>query len=122
MKEKSEFFLKKFCTFENEGYICTTKIKNAGVAQLVEHNLAKVGVAGPSPVSRSKIKVQSFKFRANYVNFELLTLHQLFALVVELVDTQDLKSCNHCGCAGSSPARGTESSAFAGLLTFLGGK
>ena len=87
---------------------------------MVEHNLAKVGVAGPSPVSRSKIKVQSFKFRANYVNFELLTLNQLIALVVELVDTQDLKSCNHCGCAGSSPARGTKSSAFAGLLVFLG--
>ncbi len=27
---------------------------NAGIAQLVEHDLAKVGVAGPSPVSRSK--------------------------------------------------------------------
>ena len=26
---------------------------NAGVAQLVEHDLAKVGVAGSSPVSRS---------------------------------------------------------------------
>ena len=26
---------------------------NAGIAQLVEHDLAKVGVAGPSPVSRS---------------------------------------------------------------------
>ena len=26
---------------------------NAGIAQLVEHNLAKVGVAGSSPVSRS---------------------------------------------------------------------
>ncbi len=25
----------------------------AGVAQLVEHNLAKVGVAGPNPVARS---------------------------------------------------------------------
>jgi hypothetical protein len=25
----------------------------AGIAQLVEHNLAKVGVAGSSPVSRS---------------------------------------------------------------------
>ena len=30
------------------------------------------------------------------------------ALVVELVDTQDLKSCGHCGRAGSSPARGTK--------------
>ena len=27
--------------------------------------------------------------------------------MVELVDTQDLKSCGHCGCAGSSPAPGT---------------
>jgi hypothetical protein len=29
---------------------------NAGVAQLVEHDLAKVGVAGSSPVSRSDKK------------------------------------------------------------------
>jgi hypothetical protein len=33
---------------------------------------------------------------------------QSVALVVELVDTQDLKSCDHCGRAGSSPARGTQ--------------
>jgi hypothetical protein len=32
-------------------YLC--RRKNAGVAQLVEHDLAKVRVAGPSPVSRS---------------------------------------------------------------------
>ena len=25
-----------------------------------------------------------------------------------MVDTQDLKSCDHCGCAGSSPAPGTD--------------
>ena len=56
----------------------------AKIAQLVEHNLAKVGVAGSSPVFRSKD-----------------------AAVVESVDTQDLKSCNHCDCAGSSPACGT---------------
>ena len=31
-------------------YICC---RHAGIAQLVEHNLAKVGVAGSSPVSRS---------------------------------------------------------------------
>ena len=30
-----------------------------------------------------------------------------FALVVELVDTRDLKSRDHCGRAGSSPAWGT---------------
>ncbi len=45
---------------------------DAKVAQLVEHDLAKVGVAGSSPVFRSKD-----------------------ARVVELVDTQDLKSCVH---------------------------
>ena len=28
-------------------------LMNAEIAQLVEHNLAKVGVAGPSPVFRS---------------------------------------------------------------------
>ena len=28
---------------------------NAEIAQLVEHNLAKVGVAGPSPVFRSSL-------------------------------------------------------------------
>ena len=27
--------------------------------------------------------------------------------MVKSVDTQDLKSCGHCGRAGSSPARGT---------------
>ncbi|GFM14667.1 uncharacterized protein FW1_contig-06-1 [Bacillus sp. FW1] len=40
---------------------------------MVEHHLAKVGVAGSNPV-----------FRSNY------TIH---AGVVELADTQDLKSC-----------------------------
>ena len=42
----------------------------ARIAQLVEHNLAKVGVVGSNPISRS-----------------------FFARMVELVDTQDLKSC-----------------------------
>ena len=46
--------------------------KKAEIAQLVEHNLAKVGVAGPSPVFRSK-----------NING---------AAMVELVDTRDLKS------------------------------
>ena len=41
---------------------------NAEIAQLVEHNLAKVGVAGPSPVFRSfflflpKKQIQSHEF------------------------------------------------------------
>jgi hypothetical protein len=54
-------------------------LRNAEVAHLVEHNLAKVGVAGSSPVFRSEVPALAGFF------YE--------ALVVELVDTQDLKSC-----------------------------
>jgi hypothetical protein len=32
---------------------CSIRRMNAEIAQLVEHDLAKVGVAGPSPVFRS---------------------------------------------------------------------
>ena len=49
---------------------------------MVEHNLAKVGVAGSSPVFRSKIP--SWLFRMEF----------FFATrVAEQVDAQDLKSC-----------------------------
>ena len=52
---------KKFCHIKKSLYFCTAFerkcLRNDGVdaeiAQLVEHNLAKVGVAGPSPVFRS---------------------------------------------------------------------
>ena len=37
-----------------------------------------------------------------------LVKKEKIAQVVELVDTQDLKSCSHCDCAGSIPAPGTE--------------
>ena len=57
----------------------------AEIAQLVEHNLAKVGVASSSLVFRSED-----------------------ARMVESVDTRDLKSLGHCGCAGSSPAPSTD--------------
>ncbi len=63
----------------------------ARIAQLVEHDLAKVGVAGPSPVSRS--------FLCSLIRD---------ARVVELVDTLDLKSNGHRVRAGSSPASGTK--------------
>ncbi len=36
--------------------------------------------------------------------------------MVELVDTLDLKSNGHCGCAGSSPAPGTKIVAKAPVL------
>ena len=72
----------KGCAWRNS----QSYFSNAKIAQLVEHDLAKVGVAGSSPV-----------FRSLYRD----------ARMVELVDTQDLKSCGHCGCAGSSPASST---------------
>ena len=62
---------------------------NAEVAQLVEHNLAKVRVAGSSPVFRSSLKRRD-------------------ARMVESVDTKDLKSFGYCSCAGSSPASSTK--------------
>lgn len=63
----------------------------ARVAQLVEYDLAKVGVAGSSPVFRSK------NIRNNFYYF-------FDALVVELVDTQDLKSCASFGVRVQVPS------------------
>ena len=55
---------------------------------MVEHNLAKVGVAGPSPVFRSFI------------------LNKCQAQVAELVDAHVSGACAE-RCAGSSPVLGT---------------
>ena len=44
--------VKKFCIIKKVLYLCSPI---AEIAQLVERNLAKVEVAGPSPVFRSKI-------------------------------------------------------------------
>jgi hypothetical protein len=52
---------------------------------LVEHDLAKVGVAGSSPVFRSG----SSRITGGF----FVLLLSIDALVVKLVDTQDLKSC-----------------------------
>ena len=41
-------------------YFCTEKAFFAGVAQLVEHKLPKLGVAGSNPVARSTWKAQVF--------------------------------------------------------------
>jgi hypothetical protein len=95
------------------------QINPAEVAQLVEHDLAKVRVASSSLVFCSEITlpVEGFFFRGragelwqNHSGTAMNTAENvllIIAPVVELVDTQDLKSCDHCGCAGSSPARGT---------------
>ena len=55
-----------------------TSERNAKIAQLVEHNLAKVGVAGSSPVFRSK---PSFRTTPE------ITISKTHVRVVELVDT-----------------------------------
>jgi hypothetical protein len=60
----------------------------AGIAQLVERNLAKVEVAGSSLVSRSKMPSE----------MEAFFFSSFLALCPspggEMVDTQDLKSCD----------------------------
>ena len=77
----------KFGWYYKMAYLCTALKQNAEIAQLVEHNLAKVRVASSSLVFRS--------------------LFLKDARMVESVDTRDLKSLGHCGCAGSSPASST---------------
>ena len=69
--------------------------KNAKIAQLVERDLAKVEVAGSSPV-----------FRSNYHNKYILFVKA--AWVVKLVDTLDLKSSDCNGRTGSSPVPSTK--------------
>ncbi len=84
-----------------------TTSHQARVAQLVEHNLAKVGVAGSNPVSRSKGRTSCGFFISRPVCRQAGSVVEPHASVVELVDTQDLKSCGHCVRTGSSPVRGT---------------
>ena len=60
LRRKLKIPLKKVCKifgqFTKSAYLCNANEKNANakIAQLVEHDLAKVGVAGSSPVFRSK--------------------------------------------------------------------
>ena len=68
-------------------------MEKAEIAQLVEHNLAKVGVAGPSPVFRSYFDI----FEIEYWNR---------AQVAELVDAHVSGACVSQR-AGSSPVLGT---------------
>jgi hypothetical protein len=80
-----------FCGFKTTLIFAIRKIGKqdliitAEVAHLVERDLAKVEVAGSSPVFRSK------KILSPGRDFFSLPV---IAPVVELVDTQDLKSCS----------------------------
>ena len=86
-----KYFLQKLASHTPCAYICTTIIKNgyAKVAQLVERDLAKVEVAGSNPVFRSEVKAPE-----TVLFFSICHPNRMDdAGVVELVDTQDLKSC-----------------------------
>ncbi len=63
MQESTKKRLEIFCLYRNLFYLCNAKLKNAGIAQLVEHNLAKVGVASPSLVSRSFFEIMLPRWR-----------------------------------------------------------
>ena len=80
--------MQNVCRFTENPYLCNRKRKNAEIAQLVEHNLAKVRVASSSLVFRSF--------------FDLM-----IAQVAELVDAHVSGACveRH---AGSSPVLGTK--------------
>ena len=78
------------CRLASEG-------RQAEIAQLVEHNLAKVGVAGPSPVFRSLIEQK--RALGNGLN-------ETNAQVAELVDAHVSGACA-ARRAGSSPVLGT---------------
>ena len=69
--------------------------KNAKVAQLVEHDLAKVGVASSNLVFRSNPfqTRRDLLLKGNRLSGES-TINNGHAQMVELVDTQDLKSCS----------------------------
>ena len=68
--------------------------KSAEVAHLVERDLAKVEVAGSSPVFRSQKLLHTvgvFFILSSSIYWEA---SYKVAPVVKLVDTQDLKSCD----------------------------
>ncbi len=64
----------------------------ATLAQLVERNLAKVEVTSSNLVCRSKLFLITIPSRVDITDGVSITNLDLCALVVELVDTRDLKS------------------------------
>ena len=85
--------------FRKTLYLCAPKFLKtyAEVAQLVEHDLAKVGVAGSSLVFRSVNSrpsgLEFFIFGTYHPGPPGRAFKLPAALVAEQVDAQDLKSC-----------------------------
>ena len=82
----------KFGGLEKSLYLCIVfkrkplqarSCKHAEVAQLVEHNLAKVRVAGSSPVFRSKKTLLSYTLGASSFFVRKNHVEQLRVLVVD---------------------------------------
>jgi hypothetical protein len=88
--------------------------KHAKVAQLVEHDLAKVGVASSNLVFRSKC----LQYQEAFIKINLTACWFDYAQMVELVDTQDLKSCDLKSRAGSIPALSTKNKAWKSLVKY----
>ena len=94
------FFSKKFGSLKNIRTFAIPNGKNAEIAQLVEHNLAKVGVASSSLVFRSKTGHlrMTFVMRNNqtWYNYMQVVLYtgRLFSLYISS-NKQPL--CEHTG-------------------------
>ena len=69
---------------------------------MVEHNLAKVGVAGSSPVSRLASELM-FEVRAGELMLPRLRSVGLYAGMAKLADARDLKSLGRKAIRVRSP-------------------
>ena len=105
--QKTFFFCVKCLAVMLKLFIFAPVLSNdsAEIAQLVEHNLAKVGVASSSLVFRSNGCSNGGIGR--HEGLKIPWPLRLCGFKSRFVDTRDLKSLGHCGCAGSSPASST---------------
>ena len=93
-----------------------------------------------APADDSKVRIELLNVKKNKCGSKFFTLHSslftLFCIFAHakrkksacrdggMVDTRDLKSLGHNGCAGSSPARGTQTIAqhsHRGCCNYTGG-
>ncbi len=86
--------------------------KQCGNSSVVEHNLAKVGVASSNLVSRLFLAGWQSGYAAackaaDAGSIPASAYYSLLARVAKLVDARDLKSLEIISRAGSTPAPGT---------------